>query len=292
MARLAFCGLGQMGLPMATRLIDAGHQVTVWNRTAEKARPAVGRGAVLATRPGEAAAAAEAVITMLADPGALEEVLFGTDGLAEGLAGGSALIEMSTVGPDTVRAVAERLPKGVEMLDAPVLGTVAQAEQGRLKVFAGGAEGTYARWVGVLEALGTPKLFGPLGAGASMKLVVNSTLLALMTGLGEALALADALGLDQQVVLEVLADSPIGVPARSKRRNIETGSYPPNFKLGLALKDARLVVEAGARRGVALKVADAAREWMEAAERAGLGAMDYSAVIAHARRRPATLPAR
>jgi 3-hydroxyisobutyrate dehydrogenase-like beta-hydroxyacid dehydrogenase len=112
-----------------------------------------------------------------------------------------------------------------------------------------------------------------------------------MTALGEALALADALGLDQSAALEVLADSPIGVPARSKRRNIETETYPPNFKLSLALKDAELVVQAGARRGVSLKVAAAAREWMEAAERAGLGAMDYSAVIAHARRRPAKLPA-
>jgi 3-hydroxyisobutyrate dehydrogenase-like beta-hydroxyacid dehydrogenase len=280
-----------MGLPMAMRLVDAGHHVAVWNRTAEKARPAVDRGAVMATSPGRAAAGAEAIFTMLAGPEALEEVLFGPGGVAEGLTPDSTLIEMSTVGPDTIGTVAERLLEGVEMLDAPVLGTVPQAEQGRLQVFTGGSEETYARWVGVLEALGTPKLLGPRGAGASMKLVVNSTLLALMTALGEALALADALGLDQSEVLEVLADSPIGVPARSKRRNIETEAYPPNFKLSLALKDAELVVQAGARRGVSLKVAAAAREWMEAAERAGLGGMDYSAVIAHARRRPAKLPA-
>src|SRR5919197_4094452 len=287
MARLAFCGLGKRARPRARRWVDAGHPGGGGTQPAEKARPAVDRGAVMATSPGRAAAGAEAIFTMLAGPEALEEVLFGPGGVAEGLTPDSTLIEMSTVGPDTIGTVAERLLEGVEMLDAPVLGTVPQAEQGRLQVFTGGSEETYARWVGVLEALGTPKLLGPRGAGASMKLVVNSTLLALMTALGEALALADALGLDQSEVLEVLADSPIGVPARSKRRNIETEAYPPNFKLSLALKDAELVVQAGARRGVSLKVAAAAREWMEAAERAGLGGMDYSAVIAHARRRPA-----
>ena len=109
MATLGFCGLGQMGEPMALRLIDAGHDVVVWNRTPERAQGVVEKGARRAGSPREAAAA-EAVITMVSTPDALEEVVFGDEGLASGLGRGSTLIEMSTVGPDTVRRVAERPP--------------------------------------------------------------------------------------------------------------------------------------------------------------------------------------
>jgi 3-hydroxyisobutyrate dehydrogenase-like beta-hydroxyacid dehydrogenase len=135
--------------------------------------------------------------------------------------------------------------------------------------------------------MGTPRLLGPLGSGASMKLVVNSTLMALMSALAEALALADALGLDTGDVLDVLADSPIGAPARGKRPNIERAAYPPNFRLALARKDSGLVVEAAQRARLDLPLARAALGWMDAAERAGLGDLDYSAVIAHARGTPA-----
>ncbi|MGH9168970.1 MAG: NAD-binding protein, partial [Acidimicrobiia bacterium] len=115
----------------------------------------------------------------------------------------------------------------------------------------------------------------------------NSTLMALMSALAEALALADALGLDTADVLDVLADSPIGVPARGKRPNIERAAYPPNFKLSLACKDSSLVVETAVRAGLDLPLARAALAWMEAADRAGLGDLDYSAVIAQARGTPA-----
>ena len=284
MAKLAFCGLGQMGLPMALRLVDAGHDLWVWNRTPGKAGPVVERGARQARSPAEAGAGAEAAITMLASPEALEEVVLGADGLAHGLAPGSTLIEMSTVGPQAIRALADRLPGGIGVPDAPVLGTVPQATEGSLKIFVGGTQGMVERWRPVLSSLGAVRRVGPLGAGASMKLVVNSTLLALMTALAEALALADALGLDQSEVLDVLADSPISVPARSKRPRIESGDYPPNFK------DASLVVQTAQAAGLDLPVAEAGRRWMAGAEQAGMGDLDYSAVVAHARGRPARLP--
>src|SRR5882757_9591898 len=135
MARLAFCGTGQMGTPMAARLLAAGHDLTVWNRTAEKAKPLLDLGANLADSPGAAARDADAAITMLADPEALEEVVLGPDGVAEGLPEGATLIEMSTVGPDAVRELAKRLRPRVHVIDAPVLGSVAQAEDGELKIF-------------------------------------------------------------------------------------------------------------------------------------------------------------
>ena len=290
MTKIAFCGLGRMGVPMAGRLVDAGHDLTVWNRTAERATPVVERGAQQASSPADAAAGADVVFTMLSDPDALDEVVFGTDGLAAGVSAGTALVEMSTVGPDVVRSVASRLPEGVDMLDAPVLGSVPQATEGTLKIFVGGDEGVLERCRPVLEAMGTPRHLGPLGSGAAMKLVANSTLGALMCGLGEALALADALGLDEGRVLDVLVDSPIGATAKGKRPLIESGEYRPNFSLGLAAKDLGLVPSAAEKAGLELRLAPGAREWFEQADAAGLGALDYSAVIAQMRGRPASAP--
>jgi 3-hydroxyisobutyrate dehydrogenase-like beta-hydroxyacid dehydrogenase len=282
-AKVAFCGLGQMGEPMAARLLDGDHELVVWNRSAERADALAGRGARRATSPAEAAAGSEVVITMLSTSGALEEVVFGDEGLASGMEAGTTLVEMSTVGPDAVRRLAERLPDGVDVLDAPVLGSVSAATDGSLKLFVGGPGDQVERCRPVLERLGTVHHLGPLGSGAAMKLVANSTLATLMTGLGEALALADGMGLDPSQVLDLLAESPIGATAKSKRENIETGTYSPNFKLGLAVKDVRLVTEAAGGAGVELRLGPAAQAWLEAAEEADLGAMDYSAVIAHIR---------
>ena len=290
MAKLAFCGTGQMGAPMAARLIGAGHDVAVWNRTPGKTERLVELGARAAATPAAAAAGAEAAFTMLANPPALQEVVFGPDGLDAGLAEGSTLIEMSTVGPDAVRDVAARLGGRVHVVDAPVLGSIAAAEAGALKVFVGSTSEEFVRWAPVLRAIGTPSHLGPQAAGASMKLVANSTLGALMTALGEALALARSLGLDEDGVLDVLADSAIGVTARSKRSRIASGTYPPNFKLGLAIKDMDLVIETAARRGLELRVAPAARSWFDEAAGEGLSDMDYSAVIARITGTPAALP--
>lgn len=287
MAKLAFLGLGQMGGPMAGRLLQAGHDVAVWNRSASKADPLVARGARRSDSPAQAAEGAEGVLTMLADPEAVQAVVLGPEGAAGAMTEGTTLVEMSTVGPETATGLAGRLPSGVAMLDAPVLGSVREAEEGSLKVFVGGPEDLFARWRPVLTALGAPVRLGPLGAGASMKLVVNSALGALMTALGEALALADTLGLDQGQTLDVLSDSQIGVTARSKRERIEGGRYPPNFRLALAAKDLRLVAEAGERAGIGLRVAPAARSWLEEAAAGSSGDLDYSAVVAHIRGRPA-----
>jgi 3-hydroxyisobutyrate dehydrogenase-like beta-hydroxyacid dehydrogenase len=287
MTYIAFCGLGRMGGPMAARLLEAGHAVTVWNRTPGRADDLVGRGAREADSPADAADGAEVVVTMLADPDAVDDVLFGDDGVARGLSPGTTVVEMSTIGPAAVRDIADRLPEDVGLLDAPVLGSVPQATDGTLKIFVGGDAGAFELCRTLLEAMGTPVHLGPLGAGASMKLVANSTLGALMCGLAEALALADALDLDQSAVLDVLGESPIGATVRSKRRLIESGEYLPNFKLALAAKDLGLVMDEAGTAGLALRLAPAARAWLEEADEAGLGDLDYSAVIAHARGREA-----
>jgi 3-hydroxyisobutyrate dehydrogenase-like beta-hydroxyacid dehydrogenase len=268
-------------VPRAARLRGAGHEVTVWNRTPGRAKELLEQGAAEAGSPADAATGAEVVVTMLADPAAVEAVV---SDLAGAMDAGATLIEMSTIGPDAVRSLAARVPAAV---DAPVLGSVPQATDGTLKIFVGGDAEVVERCRPVLEPMGTPRRLGPLGAGAAMKLVANSILGALMGGLAEALALADAFDLDEGAVLDILSESPIGVTVKSKRKLIESGEYPANFKLGLAAKDLRLVTEAAEAAGVELGAAAAARSWLERADEHGLGDLDYSAVIADVRGRPA-----
>ncbi|MEA2532475.1 MAG: hypothetical protein QOJ93_286, partial [Actinomycetota bacterium] len=171
MSKIAFLGLGQMGTPMAARLLQAGHHVTVWDRTPERATPLVERGAVAAAFPAEAAAGVGVAITMLATPDALEQVVFGDEGLALGLAPGQAFVDMSTVGPRTVGEVRARLRHGVSMVDAPVRGSVPQATGGSLDIFVGATDDDFERVRPILESLGNVRHVGGPGSGAAMKLV-------------------------------------------------------------------------------------------------------------------------
>jgi 3-hydroxyisobutyrate dehydrogenase-like beta-hydroxyacid dehydrogenase len=280
MAKLAFLGLGLMGTPIATRLLDAGHDLTVWNRTPEKTGPLADLGATVASTPAQAAAGVEAAITMVTNSAALEQVVLGEDGLGAALTPDQLLVDMSTVGPQAIRSVAARLPQGVAMVDAPVRGSVPEATSGCLQIYVGAYESDFQRVEPILAALGTPHRVGDPGAGAATKVVVNSTLGVAVVAFGEALALGDSLGMDRSVLLDILAESPIGSTVRVKRANVESGRYPANFKLSLALKDLRLVTETADRSGHHLDVASATRRWLERAAQAGAGDLDYSSVIA------------
>src|ERR1700704_5945610 len=155
MARIGFLGLGKMGTPMVSRLLGAGQDVIVWNRAAERTAPLAQQGAVVASSPARAAAGANFVITMLATPEALEQVLFGTAGLVPALSSGQVLIDMSTVGPDEIRSVGARMPKDVLLVDAPVRGSVPQATSGRLDIFVGATDEDYERVRSILQSLGS-----------------------------------------------------------------------------------------------------------------------------------------
>ena len=225
--RIAFLGLGQMGTPMARRLLGAGNDITVWNRTRSRAEPLADSGAKIADTPATAVADAEFAITMLSTPDVVEDVVFGADGLAGAMRDGSMLIQMSTIGPETERSIRERLPDNVEAIDAPVLGSVPQASDGTLRIFVGATGDQLARARPVLEPIGTVFHLGEPGAGAAMKLVANSTIGAAISAVGEALALSDALGLRREQVLEILSDSPVGPTVSGKRAYIEAHDYPP-----------------------------------------------------------------
>jgi 3-hydroxyisobutyrate dehydrogenase-like beta-hydroxyacid dehydrogenase len=280
MARIGFLGLGEMGTPMAGRLLQAGHDLVVWNRSPERIAVLAKEGAAAAATPAKAAAGREFVITMLATPDALEQVLFGAAGLAPALMPSQVLIEMSTVGPDEARSAAARLPKGVSLVDAPVRGSVPQATSGQLDIFVGATDQDYERIRPILEVLGSVRHVGGPGSGAAMKLVANLALGAAIVTLGEALSLGESLALEPGTLLDVLADSPVGPIVKAKRANVESGRFAPSFKLRHAAKDLRLVTETAASRGRDLKQARANRAWLEEAEQHDAADLDFSAVVA------------
>jgi 3-hydroxyisobutyrate dehydrogenase-like beta-hydroxyacid dehydrogenase len=260
-ADVAVIGLGAMGSRIARRLLDAGYDVVVWNRTRAKAEgfPRI------ADTPAEAAGEADVTITMVANPRALLEVTKGIEP--------KVLIEMSTVGPAAIHELAKTVPR---LLDAPVLGSRSEADQGTLHVFVGGPQELFEQHEPLLATLGTVHHVGPLGAGASAKLVANSTLFGTLGLLGEALRLADRLGLSRQAAFEVLATTPIAVQAERRRAALDANDYPPRFPLSLARKDADLVTAAAPD----LRLAQAGRSWLADADDASWGNRDYSALLA------------
>ena len=276
MTEVAWIGLGAMGSRMAARIRDEGHELVVWNRTREKAEELC---VPVAASPREAAARAEIVFTMLADPAALRAVTEDEDGIIAGLREGAVLVEMSTVGPQAIARLSERMPSHASLLDVPVLGSLPEAEAGELRLFAGGEDAPLERALPLLRVLGEPLHVGGPGSGAAAKLVANATLVGTIALLGETLALADGLGLPRETVFDVLSVTPLAAQAERRRPAIEAGEYPPRFTLSLAHKDAELVQEAAAAAGRELPALAAARDHLAAAERAGLGAEDYAAVL-------------
>ena len=267
MASVAVVGLGGMGSRIARRLADAGHELTVWNRTAAKAEPL---GVQIAETPAEAASRAEVVITMVADPPALQAVTEGPDGVAAGAGNQTTVIEMSTVGPAAIQRLAALL--SADLLDAPVLGSLAEAETGTLSIFVGGERDVFDRHRDLLGVLGTPLYIGPSGSGDAAKLVANSTLITVIGALGEALALAEALGLSREIAFEILGTTALAAQAERRRPALESGEFPPRFPLRLARKDADLIAE----QGLDLRLTEAGRSWLA---EAGDGDQDYSAVL-------------
>lgn len=279
MTSIAVIGLGAMGARFAGRFLEAGHEVIVWNRTPEKAVELVSRGASAVASPAEAARSAEAVVTVVSDPEALRAVTEGPDGVAAGANASTTVIEMSTVGLRAVRRLETSLPPGVGLLDAPVLGSLSEAESGTLLVFVGGPRRLAERWIPLFGTLGSVIVAGPLGSGAAAKLVANATLVGTLTLLGETIALADRLGLGRRLTMDILASTPLGLASKRRREQLETGNFPLRFRLALARKDAELIREAAEAAHADTRVLQAAATWFADAEEAGLGDEDYSTVL-------------
>lgn len=271
MTKVAFLGLGRMGAPMARRLVDAGHDVVVWNRTRERADGFKDVGA----DPVQAVAGAEMAVTMLADAEAVREVVF-ESGMAKALRPDAVFVDMGTIGVRAARRLHESVDRAT--LDAPVGGGVAQAASGELVVLVGGDERALDRVRGVLEVFGEVTHCGEPGAGQAMKLVFNAVLAVTMAGIGEAVAFGERLGLATDRIVEVLGRGGAGPMVKRKGEFLAKRSYPASFALSLMRKDVGLVGQAGRDAQAWQPLATLVLDLYQRAEREGLEEDDYSAI--------------
>jgi 3-hydroxyisobutyrate dehydrogenase len=278
---VAVLGTGVMGTAMAHALADAGLELRVWNRTAERAAALRDCGASVAGTPREACQGADVVLTMLLDTDAVFAAMDGPDGGFAGMSDDAVWLQTSTVGvagEARLRELAEAA--GASYLDCPVLGTVAPAESGNLVMLASGNEELRSRVEPVLDALGQRTIWvGAAGAASRLKLVANSWVLAVTTAVGEAMALAGALDLDPALFLSVIEGGALDLPyAHLKGDLILDEKFPASFTVSGAAKDADLIVAAGEDSGVRLEVADAVRRQMERTRDDGHADEDMAAV--------------
>jgi 3-hydroxyisobutyrate dehydrogenase-like beta-hydroxyacid dehydrogenase len=280
--RVAFLGLGTMGAPMARRLLSAGFDLCVYNRTPARCEPLRSLGARVAATPAEAVVGAEVVCTMLADPAALSAVCDGPDGVLSAIEPGSVLVELSTVGVEPLVPLrAALLAKDVALVDAPVSGSRVPAEEGVLVVLAGGPCDAIARVTPVLAAFGAVRRTGPSGSGAATKLVFNQLGAHMLAGLVSGLVLGVRLGLDPRELLASIDQGAFRSPmfAHKGARIIEGRFSPADFSVDLLLKDQQLVLDAAQRAGVSLPTLEAVRDLVARAVREGDGESDLCAVV-------------
>lgn len=256
--RIGFIGLGTMGGPMARRLVDAGHDVTVHNRTREKEEPLARLGAKRAASPAEAARDAEVVITIVSDTADVQAVVLGEDGAAEALEEGSVLIDMSTISPAATRKIARALAdRNVAMLDAPVSGGSEGAEQGTLSIMVGGDAATLDRIRPVLDVLGdTITHVGGPGAGQVTKAVNQVIIAGTYAGIAEGIALGLAAGIDIRAAHRAVSGGAAGSWGLTNRGpNMIENHYPLGFRTRLHRKDLGIALDAARELGVPIPVA-------------------------------------
>jgi 3-hydroxyisobutyrate dehydrogenase len=277
---VALLGTGIMGAGMARNVLAAGLPLRVWNRTADRARPLAETGAVLAADPAEAVRGADVVITMLGDARHVRDVM---EQAAGGLRAGQVWAQTTTVGVDPLAGLVEFADRhDLLLVDAPVVGTRAPAEQGTLLVLAAGSPTARSAVQPVLDAVGRETVWlgedPAAGAATRLKLVVNSWVLAATAATAEALALAKGLDVDPAAFLDVIAGGPLDLPyLQAKAKAILAADWTPSFSVTNAAKDARLIVDAAQAVGLRLDVAAGAAARFRRTEEAGHGDADMAA---------------
>ena len=283
MERVGFVGLGIMGSRMAANLRRAGYQLTVFNRTRERAEAwAEEHGGTVAATPAEVGAAAEVVITMLVDGAQVEHALLGQDGVAQGAAAGTLCVDMSTIAPsDTRRIGAALAPRGIGLVDAPVTGSSPRAEDGTLTIMAGGSAEDYARARQLFEIMGERVLHvGELGQGEAVKLINNAVAAANASTLAQALLAGRAAGVDLGALITVMgAGSGGSAMLDLKAGPMRAHDWTTLFKLEHMLKDVRLCLDEARAAGVPFPAAAHTGEVLSAGMGRGLGDADFAAIL-------------
>jgi 3-hydroxyisobutyrate dehydrogenase len=277
---VAVLGTGIMGSGMAQNLIKAGLDVTVWNRSPDRARALADAGARMATDAAEAVAGADVVVTMLYDADSVAQVM---EWALPAVKPGAVWAQTSTVGLEgTERLAGMAAQHDVAFLDAPVLGTKAPAEQGTLTVLVGGPPELRDAVSPVFDAIGSKTVWvgDRPGEGHKLKLVANSWIGSILTGVAQAIALTEALGLDPQLFPDTIAGGPLDMPyAQLKAKSMIADEYPPSFAVSGVVKDMGLIAAAMRGADVRTGVVDAVAEAFRSAAAAGHGDEDMAAVV-------------
>ena len=281
---IGFVGLGAMGALIVPRLMAAGHKVTGWNRSRDKAKPLIDAGMLLAQTPREVAQASEIVFSIVTDSAAVKAVALGADGIVAGLRQGGIYIDMSTIEPDVSREIAAQFAKaGLIMLDGPLSGSPVTVKAGNASVMIGGDQAAFERVKQVLLAIG-PKVtrIGGNGLACQMKIAVNLLLMVEVVCFGEAVALAEKGGVARDVAVDAILKSVAASPVLGYRGPfILEGNMPevPLADVTLQQKDMTLALNLGRQLGSPVPLAAAANEMMNACRGLGIDHNDF--VVAH-----------
>jgi len=278
---VAFIGLGTMGAPMALNLLKAGHSVTVYNRSAEKAAPLAEQGATAATSASQAAKNAEIIITCVSDSPDVEAVVLGECGIIQGASPGSLVIDMSTISPSVTRDISEALAeKRIRMLDAPVSGGSEGAQQGTLSIMVGGAAEDVERARPVLKAMGsTITHVGPIGAGQTTKVINQIIVAGTYWSVAEGMALGMKAGLDMEKVVQAVGSGAAGSWGLTNRSgNMIDNEYPLGFRVRLHQKDLAIALQTARELQLPLPVAAYVEQIENGLMAKGFGDEDVSAI--------------
>ncbi|MFT5797765.1 MAG: 3-hydroxyisobutyrate dehydrogenase-like beta-hydroxyacid dehydrogenase [Candidatus Azotimanducaceae bacterium] len=284
--RIGFAGLGRMGTHMARNLIEAGHEVFVWNRTETTARDfASSEGCVSVQTPADLMARAGIVVTMLADDAASYQVHLGKDGLFA-VAGAATVIEMGTMSPDHIAVLVAHAPEGTQIIDAPVSGAAQAAEDADLLIMAGCIDED-ADLAALFDVMGRQTIYlGRSGAGAVMKLVVNSLIHGINQTLAEAMTLAEASSISSEVAFDVIEASAACAPMLKYRRPLylNEADHDVIFTVALARKDMEVTAGLADRLGTAMPQGRTTLAKLIEAEKAGYGARDMASMLDYMRK--------
>lgn len=279
--KIGFMGLGIMGRAMAENVLRAGFDLTVYNRSRDKAAILSELGAKVAATPFELARACDVIVVMLTGPEAVYALLTGDDGLARGLDASKVFVNMSTVSPAYAREIAAGLrPMGVTYVDAPVSGSKRPAEEGSLVILAGGPQETVTALDPLFLSMGKKVVYcGDVGQGSMAKMAINLLLATMMEGVGEMLGFTRSGGLSDDIILDIVNSGPLANGLFSlKEEMLRTGYYPAQFPLKHMAKDLKYVLDTAYETGAAVPVGSAVQQLYSSAKAKGLGDKDFAAV--------------
>ncbi|MGA0010306.1 MAG: NAD(P)-dependent oxidoreductase [Candidatus Nanopelagicales bacterium] len=284
MARIAFIGLGDMGQVIVPRLLEAGHEVTGWNRSPGKADHLVLQGMRVAASPREASETADVVLSIVTDASAVRDVALGPEGILEGLSPEAVYLDMSTISPEASREVSAAFARaGRVMLDAPLSGSPVTVAAGKASVMVAGDRPAYERVRETLLDIGpTVSYIGPSGTAVQAKLSVNLLLMVEVIAFGEAVALAEKGGVEREAIVDAILHSVAASPVLGYRGPFVLEGQMPDKPLAdvtLQQKDMTLVLEQGRLLGMPLPLASSANDMMNACRGMGIDRNDF--VVAH-----------